>query len=332
MQGGSIIKNYKFSALLIVMFAFWFPLTSLGATPVPQISSSTHPDSTKWYSNSSPVFSWELSDNINGVSYLITANSNSNPGPKSDGVVSAVSFDNVVEGEQYLHVKFREGNTWGLISHFQFKVDKSGPNNLQVQLVSTNSEIKPQIVFSAEDSLSGVDYYEVQVGDGKWSRVSADQGGRAYVVSFDRVGTKTVSVKAVDRAGNATLSSIPVTVSGVTLGLSLAMWIERIFNVVVDVLSRYGLFIILMVGMVGILILIFRELGAGLEKIWHKFENRTVVRKIERKVDSTYEKIINDMKDEIVFLNSISKRRKLGIEEKYLKSKLEKYIKALKNR
>ena len=41
--------------------------------------------------------------------------------------------------------------------------------------------------------------------------------------------------------------------------------------------------------------------------------------------------IIEDMQEEIKFLRQIGRRRKLGPEESYLKSKLEQYLKSLKD-
>ncbi|MEK9157765.1 MAG: hypothetical protein AAB638_01105, partial [Patescibacteria group bacterium] len=297
----------------------------------PKIESSTHPDSTKWYSNTNPVFSWKLPSSVNGVSYLITTSSNSNPGPKSDGVVSTATFTDIAEGTQYLHVKFREGSTWGPIAHYQFNIDKSKPSDFEIRLVSTTEDIKPQITFEASDALSGIDYYEVQIGDGAWDKVYGDQAGKPYAISFDQVGTKTVSVRAIDKAGNSTTSSIPVTVSGIAVSLSIVTWLERVFNAIVNISSRYGLLIVLLLAMLGILIMIFRGLGATIDKAWHNFEKKKSTRKIEHKADKGFDKLINDMKEEIQFLNAIGKRRHLGAEEKYLKSKLEQYIKSLKN-
>ncbi len=305
------------------------PDTSTSGAPV--VDSSTHPDSTKWYSNNNPVFAWALPADATGVSYLITDKPTSNPGPKSDGVASQAAFTGIGDGTQYFHIKFQQGGAWGLIAHYQFNIDTAPPAGFDIHTASS-SDTQPQITFETTDALSGIDHYEIKVGDsGNWITVSADQAGKPYGLSSDKIGNQTVYVKAIDKAGNATTESIALTIAGSAAGSTIGIWVAKLFDGIVNGLSNYGLLIALLAAIVGILILIYQLLGANLDKLWHRLDDRRVVRKTEHKADSTLDKLMNDMADEIKFLNTIGKHRRLGSEEKYLKSKIEQYLKTLKN-
>lgn len=297
----------------------------------PKVESSTHPDTTKWYSNNNPAFAWALPADVTGVSYLITDKATSNPGPKSDGVVSKVSFTGISDGTQYFNIKFKQGAAWGPIAHYQFNIDTVPPAGFDIRIASS-SDIQPQITFETADTLSGIEHYEIKIGDtGNWVTVSTDQAGKPYRLSFDRIGTQTVFVKAVDKAGNATTESISLTITGSAIGSTLGNWVAKVFDGIVNALSNYGLLIALLAAIVGLLILIYQLLGANIDKLWHRLDNRRVIRKTERKIDSKFDHILDDMQEEIKFIETISKRRPLGPEEKYLKSKLQQYIKGLKN-
>lgn len=302
--------------------------STLGGAP--QVQSSTHPDSTKWYSNSSPAFAWTLPTDATGVSYLITDKATSNPGPKSDGLVSKAEFKGIGDGTQYFHIKFNEHGAWGLIAHYQFNIDTVPPTGFEINTTTTDP-IHPEITFETTDALSGIDHYEIKIGDsGNWVTLSPDQAGKPYRLSFDRIGTQTVFVKAIDKAGNFTTGSTTVTVSGSAVGSTLGIWVAKLFDGIVNGLSSYGLLLALLAAMVGILILIYQLLGTSIDKLWHHLDNRRIIRKTERKADSTLDKLINDMGEEIKYLNTIAKHRHLGAEERYLKSKIEQYIKTLK--
>jgi hypothetical protein len=314
---------------------------TLTLTPTPQnngapsllqasIYSSSNPDPTQWYSTNKPTFNWDLPSGVTGVSYLITDRPNSNPGPKSDGLRSSVTFDSIPDGTQYFHIKFQKNGTWGTITHFQFNIDTTPPAPFSIRLAGED-KIHPEIVFVTQDVLSGLNHYEIKVGDQNWIRLSADQGDTPYRLSFNRIGTQTVYVKAIDNAGNEIIESIPVTVSSKAVGISTLSWLAKLFNSIVNISSGYSIAIALLIALVGLLVLLFHFLGNSIDRAWHRFENRKSLKKTERKADTTFDRILDDMKDEIKFLNSIAKRRRLGSEEKYLKSKLEQYLKSLRN-
>ena len=294
----------------------------------PQVVSSTHPDSTKWYSDKDPQFSWNLPSDVTGVSYLVTEKATSNPGPQSDGVVSKASFSDITDGMQYFHVKFKENGAWGPIAHYLFAIDTQAPETFEVKLVDAENP-KPQITFDTTDTLSGIDHYEIKIDDSSWATISADQAGKPYEVPFTKAGSQLVSIKALDKAGNGTTETLPMTVASIGTTLSGVRWLEEGFNGLINALSNYGLLILLLLGFVGLLIFLFQVLGSSIDKTWHHMRDSKSMRKNEHLADKTFGHLVKDMRDEIKFLNAIGKRRRLGPEEKYLKGKLEQYARAL---
>jgi hypothetical protein len=306
------------------------PTPTVNTGDAPKVTSSTHPDSKKWYTNNNPSFVWDVPSDATGVSFLITDKATSNPGPKSDGLQDKANFTAIADGIQYFHLKFKQNAAWGTIAHYQFNIDTVAPQAFDVKTVTTDP-IHPAITFTTADILSGIDHYEVKIGDGDWVSVPAEDAGKPHPISFKQVGTQTVLVKAIDKAGNATTESATVTISGSAIGSTIGDWVAKTFNGIINVLSNYSLWLVLAAAIIAIIIWLFQFMSEGLDKAWHRVNNRRVVRKTERKVDTTFGRIIDDMKKELDFLDTISKRRPLGPEEKYLKSKLQLYIKGLKN-
>jgi len=330
---GYLAVGYVSIIALSIFFGFSIARAQVATSQsgLPIVKSSTHPDSAKWYSNNNPAFSWSFPSGVTGVSYLVADKATSNPGPKSDGLVDQASFAGIADGTQYFNIKFNQNGTWGPIAHYQFNIDTVSPAGFTIHSV-TSDDIQPQITFETTDALSGIDHYEIRVGDnGSWTALAADQAGKPFHVSFDRLGTQTVYVKAIDKAGNETIESVPLTISSLTVGSTVGTWIAKLFDGIVNTLSSYWLVIALLAIIFAILIFIFKFLGAGIDKLWHKWDNRRIIAKNERKADSTLDKLMDDMSDEIKFLSNISKHRRLSTDEKYLKSKIEQYLKALKN-
>lgn len=177
------------------------------------ISSTTHPDQGKWYSNINPEFKWELPDGIDAVSYLITDNPTSNPGAIPDGLVAGVKFNNIENGVNYFHLRFRENGAWGPISHFKFQVDSKPPQEFNVLIVDDNSN-EPKLTFESRDDLSGIDHYEIKIDTNDWLMIDKSVAGKPYGLIIKGYGKHQVMIKAVDGAGNSTTASAMVTIPG----------------------------------------------------------------------------------------------------------------------
>lgn len=71
----------------------------------------------------------------------------------------------------------------------------------------------PLLNFAANDVTSGIDYYEMTVADNEPLRVTPDEAALGYLLRDLEDGTYTVSVVAVDMAGNSRESSAAVLIT-----------------------------------------------------------------------------------------------------------------------
>ena len=180
-----------------------------GLPAAPKISSTTHPDETKWYSNKDPKFSWKLPSDILGVSLLFSEKSTANPGNISDGLIESKDFEEVEDGIWYFHIKFKNNYGWGEVLHRKVLIDTVSPDSFEVRVDNDGDpqNPSPKFVFEAKDSLSGLEYYEIKI-DGLGSLVKAeDVKDSVYNPSPLPPGKHKVEIKAIDKAGNSTVAS-----------------------------------------------------------------------------------------------------------------------------
>jgi hypothetical protein len=113
----------------------------------------------------------------------------------------------VPDGIWYFHLQFRKVNSWGAIAHFRFQIDTKPPEPFKIEIVDGKevSTPHPTILFDTVDSLSGIDYYQIKVGEGEFDTLAYGEVKKnPYTLPPQPPGRRTILVKAVDRAGNYT--------------------------------------------------------------------------------------------------------------------------------
>ena len=140
--------------------------TPAGQAPLsPIVSSSTHPDENKWYSNNDPEFNWKLPSDVTGVSLLLNKKPAADPGPISDGLMQTKKYEDIEDGEWYFHIKFKNEYGWGQTLHRQVLIDTIPPAAFKV-IVDKKGELtnpSPVLYFESTDIPSGIEYYEVAI-------------------------------------------------------------------------------------------------------------------------------------------------------------------------
>jgi len=205
--------------------------TPEGAVPAgtptkPEISSSTHPDQDKWYSVSTIKLSWALPKDVAGVSILLNEKPTSNPGPISDGLITSKTYENVKDGIWYFHIKFKNQNGWGPITHYRIQIDTTPPRSFNIETREDSDTHRPVLYFEAKDDLSGIDHYKIRI------RSESDESLASIVNKCELGITEEVNagpykfpscspekhiavVEAFDKAGNSTASIAEVEISGI---------------------------------------------------------------------------------------------------------------------
>ncbi len=178
------------------------------ATTAPTISSSTHPDQDTWYASRDVDVSW--SGGADGYNVVFDQSSATQLTEKVTQTSTKAHTTLADNGVWFVHVRAKGSSGWSATSHFRLQVDTMVPVEF-TPLVSPEGKVDvlPQISFKTTDATSGIDRYEIKVGDADW--VSATS---PYQVPKINAGSYAVKVKAYDKAGNTTIGETQFTLVG----------------------------------------------------------------------------------------------------------------------
>jgi four helix bundle protein len=173
----------------------------------PIISSPTHPNPEKWYNISTAKFQWQLPNDVSAVRLLYDKNPNSQPQIVYDPPILEKEIGDLKDGVYYLHVQFKNKFGWGKIAHFKFQIDTQPPEPFNIEFVDgkETSNPRPTVLFDTTDSLSGIDYYKVKIGEGDFFNLPSEVvKSNPYTLPLQTPGKRTILIQAFDKAGNYT--------------------------------------------------------------------------------------------------------------------------------
>lgn len=186
------------------------PTLPTQALAAPVITSSTHPNPDKWYFNNDPEFNWTLPSDVNGVSIYLSKSPSSNPGPASDGLSTSKSYKDIDDGTWYFHIKFRNQQGWGKITHRKVLIDTQPPLPFEIEVQREDpTDPQPILIFETTDELSGIEYYEVKTGEREPLYLNLKT---SYKLPPQTPGKHSIEVKAFDKAGNWTVATEEFTI------------------------------------------------------------------------------------------------------------------------
>lgn len=181
------------------------PVVALKIPAAPNISSSTHPDQEKWYNSNNVKLSWEVPSDVDKIRILLNKSPNSTPSIIYDPSVKERGLNDLDDGIWYFHVQFRNDLGWGTISHFKIQIDTVAPEPFKINFITgKNGETShPIVTFETTDSLSGIDYYKIRIGEENPINISTDEiKNGEYTLPDQSPGTMILMVRAFDKAGN----------------------------------------------------------------------------------------------------------------------------------
>lgn len=187
-----------------------------GSTPV--ITSSTYPDSKKWYSSREASFEWAVPSTVVAVRTLYSDKETSSPSKVYDPPITNRSFTTDSDGVMYMHVQFKNGSTWGKVSHYKFQIDTEGPESLTASfpdgVVTTNQT--PSILILTTDKLSGVDHITMSIDSGELVKYPLDPSN-LYHLPKQVSGKHAVTIGSVDFAGNTSTVTLEYTIQAIAI-------------------------------------------------------------------------------------------------------------------
>ena len=170
------------------------------------ITSKTHADQTRWYSNNSPEFSWALPDDATEVRTLINKTPTGNPSVSYKPPISEKVIENLSDGVYYFHLQVRTGEGWSATSHYKVSIDTIAPEPFKIIFPHGNSGVAPQpvIFFNTKDKGSGISHYEVKIDGGGLEKRAPHTTSNPYPLPPQKPGKYVVKVVAIDQAYNST--------------------------------------------------------------------------------------------------------------------------------
>ena len=193
------------------------PSVSVTSGNAPVIISTTHPDQSKWYANSAPEFSWKLPSDAIEVRTLIGKSSSGVPTVKYAPPISSKKVDVLPDGVYYFSLQIRTSEGWAEIGRYRVNIDTTPPSPFSITFPHGRTGLEPQpvILFNTTDSGSGVSVYDVKIGSGGPARVAPPATSNPYPLPEQYPGTHTVTVTAIDEAGNARSASEDFTIESI---------------------------------------------------------------------------------------------------------------------
>lgn len=280
----------------------------------PEIGSPAFLDPELWYKNTEGVFSWTIPFDVNVVAVELSTSSDNQPDENEDAVKDPptdefiVTRDNLVDGIQYLSIKFKNQVGWGAVLNRKIQIDTTPPEPFEIDVRAANSTTGfPLLNFAAKDATSGIDFYEVTIADKEPFKVTPDEAALGYLLKELEDGTYTVRVIAHDRAGNVREGTVAVLI---TAGwIKPAEFVEEV--TLWDFLTATNLFIAFLISIIGML----------LAYLWYDRKQNHIreekLRRETREIQDQMEKIFSALRDEIYDqINLISKRPRLSKKEK----------------
>lgn len=192
--------------------------TVSSALSAPQISSPTHPDPNKWYSNINPIFQWDLPVGITEVKLILSKSAGTSPQISYVPPITEKTLTEIGDGTWYLNAQFKTAQGLSRIANFKFRIDAVGPTDFTINRLDDDvTNPQPILMFESHDDLSGIDHYEMKIDDSDWFKIATENGGTPYKLPLQTPGMRGVWVKAIDKAGNSTGANTEVVIRPVPI-------------------------------------------------------------------------------------------------------------------
>ncbi len=174
----------------------------------PKLFSPTHPSLTTWYKNNNPNFFWQKDPGVTDFSYSLDQDPLGIPDNIPETEQNSITLNDVKDGAWYFHVKARKSGVFGGTSHYPLHIDTAPPQEFKIDIEAVSGITGSRFFayFSADDLLSGMDYYEISVVNLSSSEKEANpffiEAISPYRIPFEETGKYAVIAMAYDKAGN----------------------------------------------------------------------------------------------------------------------------------
>src|SRR3972149_335420 len=213
------------------------PEPAKGLPEMPNVSVSLYPNPAGWYNIVTPFnATWALPGDITDVATAVNVNPNFVP-TRSERLFDNKIFDSAAEGVSYLHVRFKNTIGWGPTAHYRLAIDTAPPTPFTIESANGFETDDPAPVFEFEtsDALSGISHYLVKIGDDE----AFEWKSGKLQLPLQAPGTRRVSVRAFDFAGNSTSANVDLVTTPIESPV-ITFVTEKVFFGVEDGITVKG--------------------------------------------------------------------------------------------
>lgn len=169
--------------------------------PALTLNSSVFGNSNTWYAKKSGTISWRLPSNASAVQTLLDNNANSTPRIEYVPAIASKNIGELSDGVWYFHVRYRANNVWSKTATYKIQVDTTGPSELKFQPEKSDNCVMG-VKLSANDVLSGLDYYNIKIDDEAIIKVLPENAANLIPFPELKSGKHHILIEAYDKAGN----------------------------------------------------------------------------------------------------------------------------------
>ncbi|UZE92899.1 MAG: hypothetical protein IB617_01930 [Candidatus Nealsonbacteria bacterium] len=196
----------------------YMPPPTIGVPVAPIVSSPTHSDPNKWYSNNDPEFLWKVPVDVSEVKLLIDYQPVSTPTILYTSQISEKKVRDLADGAWYFHVRFKNQYGWGEILHRKVLIDTNPPKSFEIKIDDSGDTTNPSPVlyFKTTDSVSGVEYYKMTIDEDKpvmtTATITKADLKEPYQIAPQTPGRHLIKIKIYDMAGNFSSASTEIEI------------------------------------------------------------------------------------------------------------------------
>lgn len=184
----------------------------------PSIVSSSHPDQKRWYNDPDIKINWKNSEAVKGVSVKLDKNNFSDPGSTSQGVFDSKNYDDTKDGIWFFHLKAKDQSIWSKTLNYKVQIDTVPPESFNIKIDNYGDLTSPQpsLYFETKDSFSGLEKYALKIDEENMINIETGKTN-PFVLPIQTPGTHSLSVWAVDLAGNKTESRAELEIRSIQI-------------------------------------------------------------------------------------------------------------------
>jgi len=190
----------------------------------PEVISASHPDSESWYKEKTVELSWNKESYVTGFSYELDQVSDTDPDETNDSTGTGASLEADSDGVWYFHIRAKSAGGWSDVAHYRLQIDSTKPEFTTDPSFEDKGDLQPVITFEANDSGSGIDYYEIEIDEAE-----AIEAESPYKCDVLEAGEHKFILNVYDRAGNIESFELSGTVGSLQAPVITELIVGRLY-------------------------------------------------------------------------------------------------------